>query len=135
MNRDPFFIGWSWRSARPLIGFAVPLIIVLMAGSAGLGLVLGSNVDDPGSGDFAGDRTVTGVLLAKPYAMLVTDPDAAHPAGHAMLLAGGGKVGVQEDAAKLDGQRVRIQGSAMKRGTVDMQLVWRLQAVEGVAVP
>ena len=135
MNRDAFFIGWSWRSARPLLWFLVVLIIVLAAGFAGLGLALGSNVDDPGGGDFAGDRTVTGVLLAKPYPILVADPDPTHPAGHAMLLAGGGKIGVQEDAAKLDGQRVRIDGSAMKRGTIDMQLVWRLQAIEGAAVP
>jgi hypothetical protein len=134
MKRDTFFIGWSWRSAWPLTGFLAAVVVVLAAGFAGLGLALGSNVDDPGGGDFGGDRSATGVLLAYPYPMLIADPDAAHPAGHAMLLAGGGKIGVQEEAVKLDGRRVRIDGSAMKRGTIDMQLVGRMEAVEGVAV-
>jgi hypothetical protein len=135
MNRDAFFIGWSWRSALPLTWFLLSLIAVLAGGLAGLGLALGSNVDDPGGGDFLGDRTVTGVLLANPYPILVADPDAMHPAGHAMLLAGGGKVGVQEDAARLAGHRVRIEGSTLKRGTIDMQLVWRLTAIEGAGAP
>ncbi len=135
MNRDTFFIGWPWRSVRPRVWFLAVVITLLAAGLAGLGLALGSNVDDPGGGNFAGDRTVTGVLLANPYPVLVTDPDPAHPAGHAMLLAGGGKVGVQADAAKLDGRRVRIDGLAVRRGTLEMLLVWRLAAVEGPAVP
>jgi len=95
MKRDAFFIGWSWRSAWPLTGFLAAAIVVLAAGFAGLGLALGSNVDDPGGGDFGGDRSATGVLLANPYPMLIADPDPVHPAGHAMLLAGGGKIGVQ----------------------------------------
>ena len=135
MNRDTFFIGWSWRSARPLAWFLVAAIVVLAAGAAALGLALGSNVDDPGGGDFAGDRTVIGTLLANPYPVLVADPDAAHPAGHAMLLAGGGKVGVQADAAKLDGKRVRIVGLSVQRGTIEMLLVWNLQPAEGAAAP
>jgi len=133
VKRDAFFIGWSWRSARPLLWTLVVFVVVLAGAAAGLGLALGSNVDDPGGGDFAGDRVVTGVLLARPYPILVADPDAAHPTGHAMLLAGGGKIGVQEDAARLDGRRVRIEGSALHRGTIDMQLVWRLQAIDGAA--
>ena len=108
---------------------------MLTACVAGLGLALGSKVDDPGGGAFAGDRTVTGVLLADPYPVLVADPDAAHPAGHAMLLAGGGKVGVQAEATKLNGQRVRIVGLSVQRGTIEMLLVWQLEAAEGTAEP
>jgi hypothetical protein len=136
MNRDAFFIGWSWCSARPLVWFLLVAVVVVVGGVAALGLAVGSNVDDPGGGQFAGDRTVTGVLLANPYPVLVADPDATHPAGHAMLLAGGGKIGVRANAAGLDGQRVRIVGLSVQRGTIEMLLVWDMQAVEGaVALP
>jgi hypothetical protein len=135
MKRDAFFIGWSWRSARPLGWFLVLVVVTLSAGLAALGLALGSNVDDPGGGDVAGDRSVTGVLLANPYPILVSDPDPTHPSGHAMLLAGGGKIGVQADAAKLDGRRVHIDGLAVKRGSLEMLLVWRMAPDDGAAVP
>jgi len=59
--------------------------------------------------------------------MLVAD-------GHAFLLAGGGKFGVQADAAKLDGRRVHIDGLVVKRGTLDMLLVWGMRAIEGSGV-
>jgi hypothetical protein len=132
MNRNAFFVGWSWRSARPLVWFLLAAVVVLVGGVAVLGLAVGSTVDDPGGGNFAGDRTVTGVLLANPYPVLVADPDATHPAGHAMLLAGGGKIGVQANAAKLDGKRVRIVGLSVQRGTIEMLLVWDMQAADGV---
>jgi hypothetical protein len=135
MNRNSFFIGWSWRSALPLGWFLAGVVLVMAVGLTTLGLALGSHVDDPGGGNFAGDRSVTGVLLANPYPVLVADADPAHPTGHAMLLAGGGKVGVQADAARLAGRRVRIDGLAVKRGTIEMLLVWRLEAVEGAATP
>ncbi len=112
------------------------LSIVLLVGLAGLGLALGSSVDDPGGGAFAGDRTVRGVVLADPYPVLITDPDAAHPAGHAFLLAGGGKFGMQADATRLDGKRVQIDGLVVKRGSLDMLLVWVMKPADGaVAAP
>lgn len=128
MKRDAFFIGWSWRSARPLFWLLVIVAIVVPAAFAGLGLALGSNVDDPGNGAFGQSRNVTGVLLANPYPILVTDH-------HAMLLSGGGKFGVQEAAGKLDGKLVRIDGLSVRRGTIEMLLVWRMDKVEGAAAP
>lgn len=135
MKRDAFFIGWSWRSARPLGWLLAVVVVLLLAGMAGFGLALGSGVDDPGDGHFVGNQTVTGVLLAEPYPILVVGPDAAHPMGHALLLAGGAKVGVQADATPLAGRRVKVDGFAVKRGTLDMLLVWHMQAVEGDTVP
>jgi len=135
MKRDGFFIGWSWRSVRPIAWRMAVVAVVLLGGMAGLALALGSSLDDPGGGNFAGDRSVTGVLVNNPYPVIVADPDAAHPTGHAMLLAGGGKVGVQEMAVPLDGKRVRIDGLVVQRGTLDMLLVWRMQAANGDAVP
>jgi hypothetical protein len=128
-----FFIGWSWRSARPFGWFLLSMAIVFAAGLGALGLALGSNVEDPGGGRVGENRSVTGVVLANPYPILVADPDAAHPNGHAMLLAGGWKIGVQSDATKLDGRRVHIDGMSVRRGTLEMLLVWGMQPVEGGA--
>lgn len=133
MKRDAFFIGWSWRSARPVAWLLAGVVVLLLGGMAGFGLALGSGVDDPGDGHFVGDQTVTGVLLAEPYPVLVVGPDTAHPMGHALLLAGGAKVGVQSLAAPLAGRRVRVDGFAVKRGTIDMLLAWRMEPVEGDA--
>ena len=134
MKRDAFFVGWSWRSARPLLWLLVVVAVGVPATLAVLGLALGSNVDDPGGGAFGANHSVTGVLLADPYPVVIGDPDAAHPSGHAMLLAGGGKVGVQTEAARLDGQRVRIDGLSVKRGTIEMLLVWHMEAAGGASV-
>jgi hypothetical protein len=128
MNQDHFFIGWSWRSARGLTWFVASVAAVFLIGLTGLSLALGSSIDDPGSGHFVGNRTVTGVLMANPYPLLVAD-------GHAMLLAGGGKFGVQAQAASLDGKRVTVDGFSVQRGTVEMLLVWGMHAVDGPATP
>jgi hypothetical protein len=135
MNRDAFFIGWSWRSARPMAWLLAITAFVVVGGLSVLGLALGSNVDDPGDGHFVGNQTVIGVLVADPYPVVVSEPDAAHPSGHAMLLSGGGKIGVQAAAAALAGHRVVIDGFLVKRGSIDMLLVWGMKAAEGHAPP
>lgn len=133
MTRRPFFVGWAAGSARPIAGFLVAWVLVLLAGAGGLALALGSRVDDPGNGEFLGDRVYTGVLVEHPYPLLVVPPDAEHPAGHAVVMSGGGKRGVQPEAAGLGGRLVRASGTLVHRGDVDMLLVEQLKAVEGAA--
>lgn len=128
-----FFIGWSSRTARPLAGFLSAVCLILLLLSGGLAFALGSAVNDPGGGDFAGDKDLIGVLVNEPYPLLVLDPDPAHPAGHAVLMSGGGKRGVQAQAAALAGKRVRATGAGFKRGSIDMLLVDTLQATDGQA--
>ena len=130
-----FFIGWSGRSVLPFGWFLGGVITLLFAALAGLALALGSTVNDPGGGDFTGDHTLTGIMLARPYPVIVLDPDRDHPAGHGVLLSGGGKRGVQAEADPLDGKRVRASGSGVKRGTLDMLLVASLDPAPGNAVP
>ena len=126
----PFFTGWSAASARPLLGFLSLCLVTLLAGFAALAFALGVTVDDPGGGDFMGDRVITGTLLADPYPMIVTDRE-----GHTIPLSGGGKRGVQEDARPLDGKHVRATGTAVKRGDRDLLLVETLAAEPGEARP
>lgn len=130
---DHFFIGWSSHSFRLLRSRFALAAALLLATAAVLGLALGAGIGDPGGGAPGSDGTVTGVIIAEPYPLLIADPDAAHPLGHAMLLAGGGKIGVQDQATPLDGRRVRIGGLVMKRGTLDMLLVASMQPADGDA--
>jgi len=126
----PFFIGWSGKTALPLLGFLDAALLALITGFGALAFALGVSVDDPGGGDFTGDKVVTGVLIADPYPMIVTDQDQ-----HTVLLSGGGKRGVQVEARPLDGKRVRATGSGVKRGDRDMLLVAELTAGPGEPVP
>ncbi len=135
MTARPFFIGWSPGSARPIAGFLVLVVVLLLAGAGGLALAIGSRPDDPGGGEFVGDRVYTGVVVQHPYPMLVMPPDADHPAGHAVVMSGGGKRGVQQQAAGLAGRLVRASGSLLRRGGIDMLLIGDMVPAEGAVVP
>jgi hypothetical protein len=126
----PFFVGWSGRSALPLLGFLALILLTLFAGFGALAFALGVSVDDPGGGNFTGDKAITGVLIADPYPMIVTDTDH-----HTILLSGGGKHGVQDQARSLDGRHVRATGAGVKRGDRDLLLVDQLQPAPGDVVP
>lgn len=121
-REPPFFIGWASLPA----GLAVPLTFVaaaLLAGFAALALGLGASTGDPGPGGFdwaAGRQEMTGVVQARPYPILRLPPSAAHPDGHAVMLAGVGKVGAQAPAAPLDGRAATAAGFLIKRGDLDM---------------
>jgi hypothetical protein len=126
----PFFVGWSGRSATPLLGFLVSLMVALIAGFGALAFALGVVADDPGGGDYTGDKDISGVLIADPYPMIVTDTDH-----HTILLSGGGKRGVQAEARPLDGKHVRATGTGVKRGDRDLLLVADLTEAPGDATP
>jgi hypothetical protein len=122
----PFFIGWSSRTALPRLGFLSLILATLIIGFAALAFALGVTVDDPGGGDFTGDKDITGIMIADPYPMIVTDTDH-----HTIPLSGGGKRGVQADARALDGKHVRATGAGVKRGDRDMLLVDTLKPEPG----
>lgn len=125
---SPFFVGWSGRAAPPLLWFLAFPLVTMILGFGALAFALSVTVDDPGGGDFTGDKAITGVLIADPYPMIVTEPDQ-----HTIVLSGGGKRGVGEQARALDGLRVRATGAGVKRGDRDLLLVGDLQLVPGVA--
>jgi hypothetical protein len=126
----PFFVGWSSRSAVPLLRFLALILLTLLVGFGALAFALGVTVDDPGGGTYTGDKSITGVLIADPYPMIVTDNDH-----HTILLSGGGKQGVHAEARPLDGQHVHATGAGVKRGDRDMLLVDQLQPTPGEALP
>jgi hypothetical protein len=114
----------------PLLGFLALILLTLVAGFGALAFSLGVTVDDPGGGDFSGGKDITGVLIADPYPMIVTDNNQ-----HTVVLSGGGKRGVQAEARPLDGKHVRATGSGVKRGDRDLLLVDQLRAAPGEATP
>jgi hypothetical protein len=124
-----FFVGWSGRTAMPLLGFLALLLVTLIVGFGALAFALGVTVDDPGGGDFTGEKDITGVLIADPYPMIVTDKDQ-----HTIVLSGGGKRGVQAEARPLDGKHVRATGAGVKRGDRDLLLVDDLRLAPGDVV-
>jgi hypothetical protein len=121
-HEAPFFIGW----AKLPPALAPPLAFVaaaLVAGFAALALGLGASTGDPGPGGFdwaAGRQQMAGVVQARPYPILRLPPSTAYPEGHAVMLAGVGKVGVQAPAAALDGAAAQAAGFLIKRGDLDM---------------
>ena len=129
----PFFIGWSTASARPLAGFLAGCIALALVGSAALALALGARVDDPGSGEWIGDRVYQGVVVATPYPMVVTDPSPGFPDGHAVMLSGGGKRGAQAMADPLAGQRVQVSGGMVRRGALEMLFVNEITPLQAPA--
>jgi hypothetical protein len=125
----PFFVGWSGRSALPHLGFLALILVALLIGFGALAFALGITIDDPGGGNFTGDKDLTGVLIADPYPMLVTDD--TH---HTIPLSGGGKRGVQAQARALDGKHVHVTGASVQRGDRDLLLVDRLEPAPGDAM-
>ncbi len=122
-DRGGFFIGWSNKLPDRLGLFLVQAAAVLVAGLAGAAFAIGVTQNDPGDGAFRfdlGRQTITGVLQAEPYPVLHVTESERYPAGHAIMLSGQGKRGVQDRAAPLDGQLVVASGVILTRGPLDM---------------
>lgn len=135
MNQPPakpeFFIGWASATPPRLRRFSRIVAGLVLAVFILLGVLLGAVADDPAGADFAlgpgqsplalpESETVTGRFVAAPYPMLLLPPDARHPRGRAMLLAGGGKYGLANGYAALDGRQVGARGFITARGTLAM---------------
>ncbi|WP_299777358.1 hypothetical protein [uncultured Roseobacter sp.] len=134
----PFFVGYL-PAPKALRGLLLAVCVLFISGLAGFGLALGIAQDDPGEGAFRfdyGRQTVTGVVELTPYPLLrVTEGNERIPAGHTLMLAGGGKTNVESRAIPLEGQLAQVSGVLLERGSLDMMQVRGgrngLQAAEG----
>jgi hypothetical protein len=121
VKRDDFFIGWAGRLPRFGRWRVAVAAVCFLAAFALLPLALARATDDPGDGGFdwdGGEQTVAGILTLRPYPTLWRLPDASHPLGHTIVLAGLGKEAPDLDPAS-DGQRVEASGFMIRRGDVD----------------
>lgn len=118
-----FFVGYIDgvpKDGRGLMWLAGALLV---AGFAVFAALLGFGNPYPGDGRTVGEITVTGVMERFPYPVLRVAPDAAHPAGRTILLAGEDKTGVQAKGEELATRSVTTQGYLTTRGTLEMILV------------
>ncbi len=122
-RETPFFVGYL-PAPKALRGLLLAVCVLFVSGLAGFGLALGVGQDDPGEGAFRfdyGRQTVTGVVELTPYPLLrVTEGNERIPAGHTLMLAGGGKTNVEDRAAPLEGRLAQVSGVILQRGTLDM---------------
>ena len=120
---DPFFVGYL-SPPVPLRRFLLGAGLASVAAFAGAGALIGATQDDPGNGAFRfdyGRQTVTGVLELKPYPLLRVTKGSEHvPAGRTLTLSAGGKRGLMDRAANLDGKLATASGVLLARGDLDM---------------
>jgi hypothetical protein len=119
----PFFVGYL-PVPKALRAWLLAVAASLAMLFAAIGWAIATGQSDPGPGAFRfdlGEQTVTGVMEARPYPLLhVTIGSDVIPAGHTLMLAGGGKTGAEGPATSLDGKLAQISGIILKRGDLDM---------------
>ncbi|MEL7261135.1 MAG: hypothetical protein AAFU63_04355 [Pseudomonadota bacterium] len=141
MSDKPFFVGYL-PAPGPLRGFLILVSVLLVAGLAGAGFLMGAAQDDPGPAAVRGDygrQTVTGVVEMVPYPILhVTAGNDRIAVGDSFMMTAGGKSGVDSRAMPLNGQLAQVSGVMLERGDLYMLQLRGgrngLQAAEG-AVP
>jgi hypothetical protein len=113
---DEFYVGYlplprGHARALRIIVPALLWTLVLMGG------LLAAVQRDPGHARWETGRTIqrTGLLLARPYPMLVADPEAPGSGAEVVLLTEMGKRGAQARVGVADGKRVRVTGWRLQR--------------------
>jgi hypothetical protein len=127
--KDDFFIGWAGVRDAGHKKFLAACTVILVALSAGLGLLLSARIDDPSASLFdlapglaaptleiAEYKRIEGIFQRLPYPML-------HAKGDGYLLSGDGKRGIDVGDEIADGQVLAVEGVLVRRGTVAMLIV------------
>ncbi|MEM6358252.1 MAG: hypothetical protein AAF844_21545 [Pseudomonadota bacterium] len=122
-RRDAFFVGYLPLPAA-LRPFLLLVGVLFLLAAMLLGYWVAATMADPGPARFRfdlGRQTVTGVLVEGAYPVLrVTEGNEQIPAGHSLMLSGGGKNGVQDRAEPHLGRLVTVSGVLLQRGPLDM---------------
>lgn len=120
--RDEFFVGYA-ATPPATARFLIKTTAGILASAFALALVLGWGMQERGAGNYGDTLATRGVLQMVPYPVLRTAPDATHPNGRAILVAGDGKIGAAETVASAKGQLVEASGAMLKRGDLDMMII------------
>jgi len=118
-----FFVGYFKNVPHDITLFCIGVGAFLIGAFAALSFGLAYTATDPVPAAYIPDTRVSGTYLSMPYPMVLLAPDAEHPAGHTLLLAGDGKSGAQQAGHAFSGQAVDISGALLKRGSIDMLIV------------
>ncbi|HUB96013.1 MAG TPA: hypothetical protein VL993_08855 [Stellaceae bacterium] len=119
---DDFFVGWARTPLRVVRFVAITTAALLVAVDA-VALVLYRAQERRASGDWGvGEAAYDGVLIARPYPMVLVPASPRVPA-HAVLLVSEGKHGAPEGLERLDGKTVTAAGYPLLRdGLTVLQL-------------
>jgi hypothetical protein len=123
--RDAFFVGYL-PVPKPLVGFLAIVTGTLIGAGMAVAAVLAVAQGDWGEASFKwgdGYQTRTGILQAAPYPVLFLPPSPEHPQGHAVVLSGQGKRGVQEAADAQDGRPSDIGGIGLGRDETGIEFI------------
>jgi len=120
--KTPFFVGYLPFPKALTSFFRLIVPLFLLAGIAFVYLV-SSGVSDAGTGTWnAYDKvSITGVVKAEPYPMIVTSDRATHP----VLIVQLGKLSATVILAPMDGKTVSVEGFMIERGP------WQMMEIEG----
>lgn len=112
---EQFFVGYLKTPLQLIRFLAISLSILLLAVDA-VALIAYRAQGNRATGDWGADGEVAidGVLLARPYPVVLVPATADHPA-RVVLLVSEGKHGAPDDLAPLDGAAVTVQGYPLLR--------------------
>lgn len=135
-TEDPFYVGYLERSPAPIATRTRVTVAMLLALGLGLGalLVSGQSPFDQGVFEFGVDSKFHGLLVERPYPLLlVPSTEGGDPVTH--YLAAIGKIGAGKLVEGLDGQPVEVHGSLIynnRQRMIEVHSVVRM--TEGGAV-
>ena len=112
---DDFYIGWQPRGPTRIAARTRGAVVLLLALGLGVALVAVASQGrfDRGTFEYGVEREFTGLLVERPYPLLIvpSSDGAAPPTTHYLVKFG--KHGAADVVAGLDGRAVRITGSAI----------------------
>lgn len=113
-----FYVGYQPRMPATLARFLRYRIVALMGLGAGLALALalGHQAPVPAMYEYGTVREFSGMIVGGDFPALALDPGPDDAPGPVRLLAGPGKRGAAALVAHLDGSRVTIGGTVLRRG-------------------
>lgn len=130
-----FFVGYLRMPLR-IVRFVAIAASMLLLGADAVALLLYRAQTARASGDWGNaEAAYDGVLMARPYPVVLVAATASEPA-RAVLLVSEGKHGAPPGLEPLDGKRVHAQGYPLLRdGLIVLQLSQMPRAAEGAAPP
>jgi hypothetical protein len=115
---EPFFVGWG-KVPKGLKQFLLVATCCFLLGFGAVAYSISATQTDTGSGAFMGRAEAVGILRADPYPVLHVIESKNFKRGDVILLSGGGKRGVVDRAAGLDGQVMQVGGNRLERGDLN----------------
>lgn len=132
---DPFFVGWG-KVPKALKQYLLIVTCSFLLGFIAVPYAISSTQTDTGSGAFMGPASAIGILQADPYPVLHVIQSEQYEPGDTIILSGGGKRGVAERAADLDGAVVEVGGARLQRGELNgLQLRGGMRGLKRAETP